>query len=232
MIRWCFMKFSSLTSRSAQNPGFKKEAAARVIINKMKPHPLQRFKVKGFISMLIHSLLFRLRETHKGRNTWLPSKEGAGGTGRKNRFDFSTYVTSFNPRNVCVWHQRREEEEAETGRWWYRGEDWEFIWWITGGSGVQRRSRPLPAAAEERTKGLSLFRTLMSDLLLIFSLFKWRRIIIMIIINTLLCVVSTEQVKEDQREVQRPGWRGPGADDAAARGEDRCHTHSTQTCCL
>lgn len=40
----CFMKLSFLTSRIAQNPGFKKEAATRVIINKMKTHPLQRFQ--------------------------------------------------------------------------------------------------------------------------------------------------------------------------------------------
>lgn len=34
------------------------------------------------------------------------------------------------------------------------------------------------------------------------------------------CFATVEQVKEDQGEVQRPGWRGQGADAAAARGED------------
>ena len=35
-----------------------------------------------------------------------------------------------------------------------------------------------------------------------------------------VCVfITSEQVKEDQREIQRPGWRGQRAHDAAARGE-------------
>lgn len=39
------------------------------------------------------------------------------------------------------------------------------------------------------------------------------------ILSCPVCCFPLEQAKEDQGEVQGPGWRGQRADDAAARGE-------------
>lgn len=92
---------------------------------------------------------------HKERNTWLPNREGEW-----------THQLTFKPLSKwkylyiailmhiqCLLFQRREEEKAETGRFWHRGEDWDFIPGISRRSRVQKWRRPLSAATKERSKG-------------------------------------------------------------------------------
>lgn len=235
MIRWCFMKFSFLTSRSAQNPGFKKEAATRVIINKMKPHPRQQgqgqmlhFHVDSLTSLQVEGdSQGKKHMTAKQRRCWGNWGEKLIWLSQQTWPDLILEMLVFATREEKKKKQKQEGDDTEE-----KTESSSCGLLVDQGSrgGAGASQQPLKRGQKVRACSECWCPTCFSCF---FSLIKWRRRIITIRINTfcaLSCVVSTEQAEEDQREVQRPGWRGQGADDAAAWGEDQRHTHLTQTC--
>lgn len=63
--------------------------------------------------VLIHSFLFRLMETHRGRNTWRPSREGINRQKESNESNSSTAVDLYYVCFFFVFAAREEKKKKQ-----------------------------------------------------------------------------------------------------------------------